>query len=79
MAKVRGKAIFDEDRCKGCELCTYVCPVNIIVMDNRKINKRGYHPAMVINMDKCLGCANCAIMCPDTVIKVEREFVSERR
>jgi ferredoxin len=33
MAKVKGLALFDEDRCKGCELCTYVCPVNIIVMD----------------------------------------------
>ena len=79
MAKDKCMAIFDEDRCKGCELCTYVCPGNIIVMDYGKINRRGYHPATVINIDKCLGCANCAIMCPDTVIKVERKFVSERR
>lgn len=79
MAKAKGMAIFDEDRCKGCGLCTYVCPVNIIVMDNNIINRRGYHPATLISLDKCLACANCAIMCPDTVIKVERESVSERR
>lgn len=79
MAKAKGMAIINKDRCKGCGLCTYVCPFNIIVIDNNEINRRGYHPATVTNMDNCIGCANCAVMCPDTVIKVEREFVSERR
>ena len=60
MAKAKGRVTIDGDRCKGCELCTRVCPVHIVVM--------------VTDMDKCIGCANCATMCPDTVIKVEREF-----
>ncbi|EOD01892.1 4Fe-4S dicluster domain-containing protein [Caldisalinibacter kiritimatiensis] len=72
MAKARGKVIFKEDLCKGCELCTTVCPVNIVVMDKERINIKGYHPATVKEMDKCIGCANCATICPDVVIEVER-------
>lgn len=72
MAKARGRITIDEDRCKGCGLCTNVCPIKIIVIDNNRINSKGYHPAAVTEKNKCTGCANCAIMCPDTVIKVER-------
>jgi 2-oxoglutarate ferredoxin oxidoreductase subunit delta len=66
------KVTFDENRCKGCELCTTVCPTKIVVMDKEKINVKGYHPATVREMEKCTGCASCARMCPDVVITVER-------
>ncbi|NLW40034.1 MAG: 4Fe-4S binding protein [Tissierellia bacterium] len=72
MAKVKGRVTFQEDLCKGCGLCVSVCPVNIITLDNEKINAKGYHPATVTDMDKCISCANCAMMCPDLVITVER-------
>ncbi|MBE3593179.1 MAG: 4Fe-4S binding protein [Thermoanaerobacter sp.] len=66
------KVIFNEDLCKGCELCVNACPKKIIEMDMSKINVKGYYPATVKseNMDKCIGCAFCAMMCPDTVITV---------
>lgn len=67
-----GKVIFDENKCKGCELCTTVCPSKIVVMDKDRINVKGYHPATVKEMDKCTGCASCARICPDVVIRVER-------
>ena len=73
MAKLKGKVTFDEDRCKGCELCITVCPVNIIKMDKNRINSKGYHPATIYEMDKCIACANCATICPDLVITVEKE------
>lgn len=66
------KVTFDENRCKGCELCTTVCPVKIVVMDRDRINVKGYNPATVKEMEKCTGCASCARMCPDVVITVER-------
>ncbi|ABR50380.1 4Fe-4S ferredoxin, iron-sulfur binding domain protein [Alkaliphilus metalliredigens QYMF] len=72
MAKAKGKVTFDENRCKGCELCVTACPVKIVVMNKSKINSKGYHPATVDEMDKCIACANCATICPDSVIGVEK-------
>lgn len=66
------KVTFNEERCKGCGLCTAVCPKNIVVIAKDRINTKGYHPAGVIDMDKCIGCAFCAKMCPDVVIEVEK-------
>ena len=37
------KPVFNEERCKGCELCTIVCPKKIIVMANH-FNSKGYRP-----------------------------------
>lgn len=65
------KVLFDEERCKGCELCTTVCPKGIVILSER-LNTKGYHPAEVKEMDKCIGCGFCATMCPDVVIKVEK-------
>ncbi|MDF2592265.1 MAG: 4Fe-4S ferredoxin, iron-sulfur binding domain protein [Clostridia bacterium] len=67
-----GRVKFDENKCKGCELCTTVCPVKIVVMDKERINVKGYHPATVKEMDKCTACGSCAKICPDVVIGVER-------
>jgi 2-oxoglutarate ferredoxin oxidoreductase subunit delta len=63
------KVIFNEDRCKGCELCVNVCPKNLIRMAER-FNANGYRPAEVVEQEKCIGCAFCARMCPDVVIEV---------
>lgn len=66
------RVVFDEERCKGCELCTTVCPKGIIKMADR-INSHGYHPAEVIDQDECISCGLCAQMCPDVVITVYKE------
>ncbi|HEX9061273.1 MAG TPA: 4Fe-4S binding protein [Clostridia bacterium] len=68
MAKV---TVFEE-RCKGCKLCTTVCPKGIVVMKTDKINKKGYHPAGISDPEKCIGCGFCATMCPDCAIEVEK-------
>ncbi len=66
------KVIIDQERCKGCELCTTVCPKDIVVMVEDKLNLKGFHPAKVSDMEKCIGCGFCSIICPDCVIKVEK-------
>ena len=71
----KGMLTFDNELCKGCELCTGVCPVDILYLDKERMNLKGYHLISVTDMDKCIGCANCAIICPDSVIEVE---VNER-
>ncbi|SKA12466.1 4Fe-4S binding protein [Selenihalanaerobacter shriftii] len=65
MAEVK----FSQDRCKGCELCTTVCPKDIVVMAD-EINIKGFHPAAVTDVDECIACGFCANICPDVVIEV---------
>ena len=64
--------IINEDKCKGCQLCTTVCPKGIVHMATDRINSKGFHPAEVTEKDKCIGGAFCATICPDVVIEVER-------
>ena len=66
------KVTFNSDRCKGCELCTTVCPKHIVVMDKVTINRKGYHPATVSDKEQCIGCASCAKIGPEYIITVEQ-------
>ena len=66
------KVTFDTERCKGCELCTAVCPRQIVAIDRSTVNRKGYHPAAVTDISLCIACACCAKICPDSVITVEK-------
>ena len=66
------KVIFTENRCKGCELCTTVCPVNIVIMSDT-INRSGFRIAAISDTEKCTGCFRCARICPDMAIEIERQ------
>ncbi|GHV44210.1 2-oxoacid:acceptor oxidoreductase subunit delta [Clostridia bacterium] len=66
------KVTFDENGCKGCKLCTTVCPKKIVVMADGRLNAKGFYPAEVREQDKCIGCKFCATICPDVVITVEK-------
>lgn len=72
MAKQFSWPVFNDERCKGCGLCTTVCPKDIIVMSNR-MNSKGYYVATVTNVDACIGCMFCARICPDCVIEIHRD------
>lgn len=65
------KIIIDSNRCKGCELCTTVCPHNLIVM-SEELNSAGLHPASFTSSDECTGCSLCAVICPDIAIEVSK-------
>jgi 2-oxoglutarate ferredoxin oxidoreductase subunit delta len=66
------EVIFNENQCKGCELCVSVCPKKILKLDTSRVNIRGYFPSTIYNPEECIGCANCAKMCPDSVITVRK-------
>jgi 2-oxoglutarate ferredoxin oxidoreductase subunit delta len=71
----KGTIYIDEERCKGCELCTTVCPQAVIRMDHTSLNTKGYHPALLDDPEEdCTGCAICAMICPDVCITVYREI-----
>ena len=62
-----------EHRCKGCLLCTTVCPTGILEQSER-MNESGYKVVHLKpeGIDLCKGCAFCAQICPDMVLRVFR-------
>lgn len=67
-----GYIIVNEERCKGCEICTATCPEHVIAIGNH-FNAQGFRPAVLVDPDgRCSGCALCARMCPDVAIEVYR-------
>ncbi len=68
----RGTVVINSDRCKGCELCTTVCPQGVLEVADF-FNARGYRPAHLVDPGgACTGCAICAVICPDSAITVYR-------
>lgn len=72
MAKVLGAVEINEDRCKGCNLCVVACPADVLSLQPKEVNDRGYHFAYAVQPEKCVGCGSCAAVCPDSCITVYR-------
>lgn len=69
----KGRIEVDETLCKGCALCTLVCPKDLVAMAEERLTLKGYHPAELIDPDgACTGCAICAVICPDAALTVYR-------
>ena len=54
-----------EKKCKGCKICSKICPTNAIIM---KYDKRGELYAE-IDYKKCIFCNKCITACPYNVVK----------
>lgn len=64
-----GTVEIDKEKCKGCEICVKVCPVDVLEMTD-EVNEWGYHIPRLKADDVCTGCKVCAWMCPDYAIIV---------
>ena len=61
----------DEDHCKGCLICVYVCNKlggKILMESGEKTVLGGALPKV---KGECIGCRWCERFCPDFVITVE--------
>jgi formate hydrogenlyase subunit 6/NADH:ubiquinone oxidoreductase subunit I len=59
--RLRGKLLWDPEKCTGCLLCVKDCPaqaIEVITVD--KANKRF---AMRYHMDRCTFCSQCVVSC----------------
>lgn len=76
----RGTITIDQQRCKGCTLCTTACPQGILAMAQGQLNNKGYLPALLVDPEEhCTGCGICAVICPDVCITVYRESHENNR
>jgi 2-oxoglutarate ferredoxin oxidoreductase subunit delta len=74
-----GRVSIDEDRCKGCALCTVACVPGVLSLAADHFNTHGYRPVVLIDPDgHCTGCGLCAVSCPDVCLTVYRTVVTPR-
>ena len=57
MAKTIGAVDIDRERCKGCDLCVIACPCDVLTLQTKDVNDRGYHFATDTDPEACIGCA----------------------
>jgi 2-oxoglutarate ferredoxin oxidoreductase subunit delta len=67
----KGKPEIDRERCKGCELCTVVCPESVLRI-SESFNRKGYHYSECFAPERCTACMSCAVICPDAAIRIWR-------
>ena len=72
MAKMKGATVVDIERCRGCGLCVVACPLDVLALTTKEVNRKGYNFAHEVLADTCTGCASCATVCPDGCITVYR-------
>jgi 2-oxoglutarate ferredoxin oxidoreductase subunit delta len=83
------KLVIDERRCKGCNLCTMVCPYKIF-RPGTKPNERGITVPELDRPERCTNCrlqklygrrlcGMCEMICPDQAIRWEEEKPAERK
>ncbi len=69
---LRGKLVWDPEKCTGCMLCIKDCPSNgieLLVVD--KVNKKF---VMRYNIDRCTFCAQCVESCRFGCIEMSDEM-----
>jgi len=57
------KAVYDTEKCVGCDKCTFVCPYDAI--------EAKPFATPEINLDRCVGCGACALVCPHLAIQLK--------
>jgi len=67
---IRGKLLFDEEKCVGCRLCVRDCPAHAIRID--EVGEKKYKA--VLQMDRCIFCGQCADSCHKGAIECTPEF-----
>ncbi len=52
-----------EEKCTGCGMCVNVCPHEVFVMNDKKVQ--------IIDRNRCMECGACAKNCPVSALNVE--------
>ncbi|RLE93528.1 MAG: NADH-plastoquinone oxidoreductase subunit [Thermoprotei archaeon] len=68
---IRGKIVYDVDKCVGCGLCAIYCPSGAIEMITIQEVKRRIP---IFYLDRCIFCHQCIEACRFGAIKPSGEF-----
>ena len=65
---LRGKLVYDKEKCIGCQLCVTVCPANVIQFKSKEKKIRMY-------VARCTFCSQCVDACPVDALSMSQEFL----
>ena len=67
-ARLRGKLLWEEEKCKACMLCVRDCPAQAIQIEvaDRASRKYVFH----YHMDRCIYCAQCVASCKEEALSM---------
>jgi coenzyme F420-reducing hydrogenase delta subunit/ferredoxin len=63
VVKYSRKAVYETEKCVGCDKCVFICPYKAIEAEEFATPK--------INYDLCVGCGACALVCPHFAIQIK--------
>ncbi|HXX87665.1 MAG TPA: hydrogenase iron-sulfur subunit, partial [Candidatus Acidoferrum sp.] len=61
--KYSRKAVYEPEKCVGCDKCVFICPYKAIEAQEFATPKILY--------DCCMGCGACALVCPHSAIQIK--------
>ncbi|MEM3699953.1 MAG: hydrogenase iron-sulfur subunit [Candidatus Bathyarchaeia archaeon] len=61
--KYSHKAVYDTEKCVGCDKCVFICPYGAIEAEEFATPR--------IIQERCMGCGACALVCPHLAIQVK--------
>jgi coenzyme F420-reducing hydrogenase delta subunit/ferredoxin len=63
IVKFSRKAVYDVQKCVGCDKCIFICPYKALEFESFATPK--------VNEEKCVGCGACQLVCPQHAIQVK--------
>ncbi|MGQ9542610.1 MAG: 4Fe-4S dicluster domain-containing protein [Candidatus Bathyarchaeia archaeon] len=67
--EVRGKHIFDDQKCVGCGACQTVCSSGAITIEESNLER-----VIRIDLSTCIFCGRCRDICPEEGLQLTSEF-----
>jgi 4Fe-4S ferredoxin len=63
VVKFSRKAVWDNEKCVGCDKCVFICPYDAIKAES--------FSSPTVDVEECVGCGACQLVCPHQAIEVK--------